>query len=188
MDVLTAVRLTRFCIGLLLLWAMFYLSVRSYLVDHLRQKLFAIRDDLFDFAADDGVAFDDPAYVRLRQDLNNLIRFAHKVSMFRLVFAHWVIAPEISAQQQAEWKEWLNRVEQLPPLAKRKLMNVRVDALREVMFYIFRRSLFLLVVFWLVKVASLWLEAARVLTRRLPSFAEPLEAQARDEFRFAAQF
>lgn len=55
----------RFCFGLILLWALFYLSVRSLLLDSLRQKLFAIRDDLFDFAADGGISFEDRIYREL---------------------------------------------------------------------------------------------------------------------------
>lgn len=186
MDILTAARLMRFCFGVVLIWATFYLSIRAYLVDQLRQELFAIRDDLFDFAADGGISFEDRTYRRLRQDLNSLIRFAHKVSMFRLLFANWMTTAEMRARQQAEWKQWLTEVDQLPAIAKKKLLTVRLDALSTLIQFVFQRSLVLLLLYWLVRTAALWLNAARALTRRLPTLAEPLEAQARDDFDFAA--
>jgi len=139
MDMLIAVRLVRLTLGVLLIWAIFYLSIRAFLLDNLRQNLFAIRDDLFDFAADDGISFDDSSYRELRDDLNSLIRFANKVSMLRLLLAQFFGGPTDSTKI----KNWIERVNQLPPLAKRKLISARMAALRELMLYILRlRSCF----------------------------------------------
>lgn len=144
-----------------------------------------MRDDLFDFAADGGIEFADPAYIELRQDLNRLIRFAYKISMFRLLLASWAINPDSILENRALVDAWVARVQQLPPLARKKLMDVRLRALSEVIFFVSRRSLALYVVYAVLKVAALWVNAARRLTEKFLGFAESFEAQARDEFRTA---
>lgn len=178
MDALAVVRLFRLSLGLIALWALFYLALRAYWLDRLRQKLFAIRDDLFDFAADGGIDFAEPAYRQLRDDLNSLIRFADKVSFLRLVLARFVKLPDRVTQEMADWAQ---RVQQLPPLARRKLLGVRQKALAETMRYVIRRSLVLLILSWMLAAAALLLEAADRVSQRLPEFAEALEARARAE-------
>jgi len=43
----------------------------------LRSNLFKIRDEIFDMAADgDGISFDHPAYLEIRDRLNGMIRYA----------------------------------------------------------------------------------------------------------------
>ena len=58
---------------------------RKYRIDTLRHRLFVQRDQLFNLALDGALDFNDPAYVMLRQKINNMIRFAHKVSLVRAV-------------------------------------------------------------------------------------------------------
>ena len=186
METLTVVRIVRFSLCAIFTLIIFYACLRAYYLDVFRQKLFALRDELFDFAADGGIDFSDPAYLELRQDLNGLIRFAHKISMFRLLLASWTATPESMAENRVVLQAWIARVDQLPPLSKRKLMDVRHEALSEVIFFVCRRSLALSALYWLLKLAALWVNAARRLNRKLLSFAEALEAQARDEFTLAS--
>ena len=56
------------------------------MLDMYRQKLFFIRDELFDIAArkEHGLTFDNPAYVDLRNSLHNSIRFAHQISFYHV--------------------------------------------------------------------------------------------------------
>ncbi len=183
MDTLAAVRTVRLCLGLVLLWGLFYVYIRAYLLDNLRQKLFAIRDDLFDFAADGGIEFNNPCYRELRDDLNSLILFAGKLSLGRALAAHWTTRLE---DVESQMRQWLQRMEGLPPLARRKLLDVHTSALKQVTYYVIRRSLVLHLLFLALLTGALWIEAARSFYRRLPSLAEPLEAQARDEYRSAA--
>jgi hypothetical protein len=186
MDVLMAARLIRLSIGVSLIWAIFYLSIRGYLLDQLRQALFAIRDDLFDFATDGGIAFDHPAYRELRDDLNSIIRFAHKISVFRLLLAHYMKAPDGAARKQPDLADWLEQVNRLPPLARRKLIAVRVDSLREVTRYIVQRSLLMLSIYTILRLLALWIDAVSKFVKQFPKLAEALEAAAIDEDRFAA--
>ena len=52
-------------------------------VDLFRQQMFALRDELFDFAMGGNIGFDDPAYLRLRYLMNGFIRYAHNVTPYR---------------------------------------------------------------------------------------------------------
>jgi hypothetical protein len=181
---IAVVQIVRFCFCLILLWALFYLSARSLLLDSLRQKLFAIRDDLFDFAADGGISFEDRSYGELRDDINNLIRFANKLSFARLVLAFRAVREDHPAM--VSFRDWTERVGQLDPLVKKKLLETRHRALLEVVLYIIRRSLLLNVIFILLKTVGLFAKTTRKFNQELPKLAESLEAQARDEFNFAA--
>src|SRR4030081_1087469 len=57
---------------------------RDYKTDKLRQDIFNLRAELFDFAKEGGVAFNDPSYILFRSLLNSMIRFAHEISFVRL--------------------------------------------------------------------------------------------------------
>ncbi len=57
----------------------------TYRVDSFRQKMFCVRDEMFDFAADGNIAFDDPAYLLLRRQMNGLIRYGHQLTVFRSI-------------------------------------------------------------------------------------------------------
>jgi hypothetical protein len=56
-------------------------------LDELRQQLFAVRDEMFDYAAAGNISFNDPAYVLLRTQMNGFIRFGHQITLFRLVMS-----------------------------------------------------------------------------------------------------
>jgi hypothetical protein len=54
-------------------------------VDSFRQKMFCVRDEMFDFAANGNISFDDPAYLLLRRQMNGLIRYGHQLTVFRSI-------------------------------------------------------------------------------------------------------
>lgn len=70
-------------LGLVALWGV-ALRWRAYKVDKLRQEIFNLRGELFDFARVGGVSFSNRSYARLRLLLNSMIRFAHELSFVRL--------------------------------------------------------------------------------------------------------
>ena len=74
-------------LSLLALWALFHWLYRDYRVDLFRQRMFTLRDQLFDIAASGRIAFDDPAYGKLRSMINGYIRFAHRINLPLLLFA-----------------------------------------------------------------------------------------------------
>ena len=52
--------------------------------DLFRQEMFGLRDDLFDYAKAGKISFNHPAYRLLRQSLNGNIRYAHRLTFFRI--------------------------------------------------------------------------------------------------------
>lgn len=59
---------------------------RQLVLDIFRQKMFALRDELFDEAAQGGLDFSHPAYGMLRGTMNGLIRFGHRMNMPFAIF------------------------------------------------------------------------------------------------------
>jgi hypothetical protein len=66
------------------LWVLAFFFFRDYVTDYFRQRLFTIRDELFDWAADGGIAFDHRGYTLARTTLNGFIRFGDRVSLVSL--------------------------------------------------------------------------------------------------------
>lgn len=64
----------------------FYVPWQRILVDIIRQRLFEIRDDVFNLAASGKIKFDDPAYVTFRSFINTMVRYAEQFSWPRLFF------------------------------------------------------------------------------------------------------
>ena len=53
-------------------------------LDSFRQEMFALRDELFDFADAGNIGFSHPSYKLLRRSMNGFIRFGHHLTFFRL--------------------------------------------------------------------------------------------------------
>lgn len=58
---------------------------RDYSVDRFREEMFALRDEMFDFAAAGGIAFGHPAYGRLRLTMNGFARRASRLGLMEIV-------------------------------------------------------------------------------------------------------
>lgn len=67
--------------------------VNQYRIDALRQRLFELRDALFDDALAGRISFDSPAYKATRILLNGLLRFAHRLSLSRFLVAMRFVPP-----------------------------------------------------------------------------------------------
>ena len=63
-----------------LCWLLCFWLVRDYRLSMFRQRLFEVRDALFDAAVEGVVPFNHPAYGMARQFINGLIRFAHRLN------------------------------------------------------------------------------------------------------------
>lgn len=71
-------------IGLLVIFLFwFYVDYRN---DSFRQKLFEVRDSMFDDACNNKISFDSSSYGMLRSAINSHIRFAHKINLFQTIF------------------------------------------------------------------------------------------------------
>jgi hypothetical protein len=107
-------------LGLIALWAFWYYLWKPQRVDTFRQKLFCLRSDLFDLAAEGIVPFDHPAYTQLRLLINGLIRFAHRASLPVLIVA---VAQSGNAPSDS-LTAWLRNVQKLPENERKQLLAV----------------------------------------------------------------
>ena len=67
------------------LWWMYAWLYYDYRTDLLRFRLFIIRDQLFDAAVKGELDFNSPAYKRTRTTLNGALRFAHRLTLSKLL-------------------------------------------------------------------------------------------------------
>ncbi len=74
-------------------YVMFFWVLRSYQVDAFRQRMFALRDEWFDYADSGGISFEHAAYRNVRNMMNGHIRFAHRLDLGAVGFA-LAIKPE----------------------------------------------------------------------------------------------
>jgi hypothetical protein len=107
-------------LGLIALWAFWYFLWKPQRVDIFRQKLFVLREDLFDLAASGKVPFDHPAYTELRLLINGLIRFAHRASLPTLILA-MAKSNETPSGALSAWKK---NVQRLPEEERNQILAV----------------------------------------------------------------
>jgi hypothetical protein len=72
--------------ALTLLGIVFYGPWQETATDIARQFVFERRDEIFDLAKAGKLGFDSPEYRIIRESLNQLIRFAHELTLPRFVF------------------------------------------------------------------------------------------------------
>jgi len=86
----------------------------GYRADNLRDRLFTLRDEMFLYALDQGIA-NTPAHENLRLMMNSLIRYAHRVSFVRLLLLDisrraFKLKPSVPGL----YVEWVEAVASLP--------------------------------------------------------------------------
>jgi len=74
-------------VGLFSLWVLVFVCWQQYRLDSYRQKLFSLRHELFQYAIEANIPFDTLGYGSLRTRINAMIRFAHRVTTFRLLLS-----------------------------------------------------------------------------------------------------
>src|SRR6266540_2513914 len=98
-----------FTLSVSLIWFGYFNLFKRYTVDVFRQKMFELRDALFDEAASGTVAFDHPAYTILRYTMNGFLRFGHRISLFELIVHHALTRKEQAAYSKYSfnhrWRE-----------------------------------------------------------------------------------
>jgi hypothetical protein len=110
-------------IGLFALWFLYFVCWREHRIDTYRQRLFEVRDDLFDFAASGAIKFSDPAYVTLRDLSNGLIRFGHRLNFTRIVAIALFGGIPDSSRMQA----WEVDVKTRPAAVRDKLLKAHAE-------------------------------------------------------------
>jgi hypothetical protein len=90
-------------------------------LDRFRQRMFAIRDEVFDFAADGKIAFRYPAYILLRRQINGFIRYGHHLTVFRTLMTA-AIHEIYRRPTTSAWRvEWESALDSLTPSTRRAM-------------------------------------------------------------------
>lgn len=133
---------------LLGLWWLVFVELRSYRLDLTRQKLFNIRDELFALAAKGEMAFDSKAYGLMRTTLNGMIRFAHKISLIRLIATIYADEIILKGKGSAAFDKAMSRaISELPFGARKKILAARKEMHRAVLRHIVFSSVILTILF-----------------------------------------
>ena len=98
-------------VSLLGVWLLLYVLLKDYRLDALRQRLFDLRGDLFDYAAAGAISFNHPAYGTLRTRINRLIRFAHRFTSSQLLLVVTLLNAPTGHDPLSDWKEAVETVE-----------------------------------------------------------------------------
>jgi hypothetical protein len=112
-----------------LLW-MLLSCLPALRLDIFRQKMFVVRDELFDYAAAGNIDFNHPAYRLLRKSMNGFLRYGHRLSLFQLIITwfRWHFADEKPVSLWSkQWKEALSSIENED--VKTRLMQFQSDSM-----------------------------------------------------------
>jgi hypothetical protein len=86
----------------------------SLRLDTFRQRLFALRDEMFDYAMEGSISFGHPAYRLLRKSMNGFIRYGHNLTFFRMtvIMLQWRL---VSGQPATKWADdWNCALKSIP--------------------------------------------------------------------------
>lgn len=94
-------------LGLAWIWLWLY---EDYRVDFFRQRMFSLRDELFDEGCRETISLNHPAYRMLRSTMNGFIRFGHKVKLTSFLgYVFFLKSDDYEALRDvsfdARWKE-----------------------------------------------------------------------------------
>lgn len=142
-------------LGLFGFWIAIYYLWRDFRNDAFRDDLFSIRDEMFLYAAQGNIQFDDPAYVFLRNRMNVLLRHGHELTLSRFAL---LITTQLVTKTN-EFIAWEFAVEQLPEESKTKMKDfsarVAIFVLQHVVFFSFFRYIALRPLAFLVELPKL---------------------------------
>jgi len=174
----TAIIALKSCVGLAFLWLFIFRFWRDYRLDSFRENVFAMRDQLFIYAAQAGVGFDDPAYALLRDRMNSLLRYAHEFTFIRLV-----LAVGFSSGENAEVIALKKAMALLPGETRQKLDEFNTRLVVAIVEYTILRSFFF---FLFIRPIKVIVEYKTFLTKhfffpRIESGVARLESEAQEE-------
>lgn len=115
--------------------AIFCSLVRNYQRDSFRQKAFAIRDQLFDYAAAEHIAFSDPAYYQLRLNINRVIQYSHRLNFGESLLPS-ILLLKREADPSRSFLAWKEAVDGLPEPVKTEITKIHVAFQEATIFYL----------------------------------------------------
>lgn len=148
-------------LGLILLFLLFYWAWQQYVIDVTRQRLFELRDQLFDMATQGTLQRDSETYRTLRKMFNATIRFTHEMDWVHfltyLLTMKWLKNGEVM-RGALRVEHLVNNIADTH--AKRQIEEILVQMHRTIAWHIFRRSLILIMLLPLIALASVFCLAA----------------------------
>jgi hypothetical protein len=160
----------RLGVALTALWALFFWLIRDYRIDAFRQRLFNVRDELFDAGAAGVIPFDHPAYGMLRKTLNGCIRFAHCLNLTRVtgMLLASIIFPDLQQRRRTFSEEMQKTCDTLETEEAKK---VAMQAYRRMSVVVFDHILTGAPILVLVILAMImWMVSRRLLQHGLDGF------------------
>lgn len=128
-------------------WWLFFVEYRSYLVAQARQDLFAVRDAFFSAAERGDLPFNSAAYTMTRDMLNGSIRFAHRITLIRvlgIIVAHALVKGQKARPRFS--KEYDAARHELNDVGRKAVDNAHRSMHVILIRYLVFRSLFLLTI------------------------------------------
>lgn len=183
---------TLISIGIFLGW--YYWFYQEYRVDDLRQKLFTIRERLFDYADEGHVEFTNPAYKVLREMLNLRIRYAERFGLWNIIIFGFFMSERIKVLMEIngeyDQEELQKHMEKLSD-SQRRFFSACIEQMnRKVVTYTFLSSL-LMVIFVVTPCIVLMAISKKIkpyLTRFLHSKTGMWQIQKIDEMALGSSF
>jgi len=105
------------------LWILAFWLYRDYCVEAFRQKMFGLRDTLFDEAANGLLPFDHPAYGMLRNTMNGFIQFGHRLNLMQVLLGGLIypLNRAENARSLSFEKRWHDVTRDLSPGVRKRL-------------------------------------------------------------------
>jgi len=110
--------------GLLCLWMFFFFLYRDYRLDFFRQKLFGLRDELFDLGINQEIEFNHPAYGMLRSIVNGTIQYGHRFGLLSIV-AHYLFMRKYEHKIKNFDTNWKAACSDLSDETRDKLLSIQ---------------------------------------------------------------
>lgn len=104
-------------------WTLWFYFMKEYRIDAFRERLFSIRDELFSFAAEGKISFDNPAYTELRSLINGMLRFAHRFTFLTLLIS----ARTSRSEEESPLRRWEASLASLPQETRNELERIHYD-------------------------------------------------------------
>jgi hypothetical protein len=105
----------------------------GYRADNLRDKLFTLRDEMFLYSLDHDLV-GTPAHENLRRMMNSLIRYAHRVSLARLMFLDFSRRVlKMTRKPPQIYVEWVEAVAALPAEQAERMQRFHAEAMLLIM-------------------------------------------------------
>lgn len=123
-------------VGILVLFRLY----RDDSVDRFRQDLFALRDEMFDFAASGGVEFRHPAYRMLRLTMNGFVRWADRLNLLQIVLFLLASSREDRRTEDRFQATWTRSLLELDGAAQARMNEYRDRMHRILVKYLLFRS------------------------------------------------